>query len=246
MELNSKQFKLPHQMSPEEFAAHPAAVFHSTFLPDTDVFDLSKRDPGVNSALENFKGVDDNGNDLSLSAVKKVHLGTFQAALDALRMRGRTPEQEGTIHSFWQTPKVPGATSEKRIDDYIEPDWDHDKEEIDNPENVAHFIPGSQYYENQNEDEGSPSFATDEPSKHLASHADYVKAALNKGVPESDIHPRTLAQYKAGTLGKMSVNSHVAKLMINHQDKLGPLKKAGPEWEYLYSDEPAPKRPEEK
>lgn len=245
MELNSKQFKQPHQMSPEEFAAHPAAVFHGTYLPDEKVFNMSNRDPSPASGLGQIQGLNSWGEEDFINPVKKLHLGTFQAALDTLVMKSKEYDQEGTIHTFWQTPKVHGNTSEERLTDYFDADPEYDHEELNNPENVAHYVPGSHYYENQNEDIGKLSFATDEPHKYLASQADYVKAALDSGVPESEIHPRTLKLYKSGELGKMRIKANVADMMTQQEDKLGPLKEAGPKIKYLYSDDPGPKRPQE-
>lgn len=243
MELG-RQFKQPHQMSPEEFAAHPAAVFHGTYLPDSEVLNLEKRDPSAASGLGQVQGVNGWGQHDFLNPVKKIHLGTFQAALDTIVMKSKEHDQEGTVHTFWQTPKVSGKTSEERLYEYFDADPEYSAEDLNNPENVAHYVPGNHYYENQSEDIGNLSFATDEPHKTLASHSDYVKAALDKGIPESEVHPRTLAQYKAGTLGKMRIKANVADLMTRNQKRLGPLKEAGPEIKYLYSDEEAPKRPE--
>ena len=244
LELNPKQFKQPHEMSPEEFAAHPASVFHGTYLPDNEVFDLEKRDPSAASGLGQISIKNGWGQDDFLNPVKKIHLGTFQAALDTLVMRSKEHDQEGTVHNYWQTPKEDGSTAELRLPEVVDVTEDVDHETLDNPENVAHYIPGDHYYENQNEDIGQPSFATDEPHRSLASHADYVKAALDRGVPESEVHPRTLAQYKAGTLGKMRIKANVADLMTINQSRLGPLKEAGPRWDYVNSNEEGPKRPE--
>ena len=243
MELG-RQFKQPHQMSPEEFAAHPAAVFHSTYLPDEDVLDLEKREPHVGQGLGSISITNGWGETDLLKPVKKIHLGTFQAALERGYNTSRNDGKKLTIHTFWQTPKVPGATANERLTDYVDVHPGYDKENVDNPENVAHYIPGGSYYENQSEDLFSASFGTDEPTKHLASQTDYVKAALNRGVPESEIHPRTLAQYKSGNLGKMRMTADTAELMRSHPYKLGPLTEAGPRWSYINSKEEAPKRPE--
>jgi hypothetical protein len=225
-------------MSPDEFAAHPAAVFHGTYLPDEDVMDVSNKYPKPASGEDFYQ------NGEFIDGQQKMHLGTFQAALDILEQKKDSNDQEGTVHTFWQTPKIPGSTANLRLKDFFNIDKGPSEEDIENPENVAHFVPGAQYYENQNEDYGNPSFATDEPHNHLTSQADYVKAALDRGVPESEIHPRTLKLYKAGTLGKMKIKARVADLMIQHHTKLGPLNNAGPTWEYLNSKEEAPKRPE--
>jgi hypothetical protein len=244
MELG-RQFKQPHQMSPDEFAAHPAAVFHSTYLPDEEVFNLEKRDPSPASGLGRVNITNGWGEKDFLDPVKKIHLGTFQAALERGFNSNEDKNKKLTIHTFWQTPKIPGATAKERLTDYFDVNREHNKDDVANPENVAHYIPGGHYYENQNEDLFSASFATDEPTNHLSSQADYVKAALNSGVPESEIHPRTLAQYKAGTLGKMRMTSDTAELMRSHPYKLGPYTEAGPKWYYIDSDKPAPWKPED-
>jgi hypothetical protein len=248
MELG-RQFKQPHEMSPDEFAAHPAAIFHSTYLPDDQIFDLSKRFPAPSSGEPVDVELPD-GNSRQIDPKQKIHLGTFQAALDTgIQSYGnRTKGQKAkpvTVHTFWQTPKVSGSTAKHTLSMHIPDltDWSAAKTEND-PEAVAHYAAGSQYYSNQNEDTFNPSFATDDPKTYLTSQADYVKAALDRGVPESEIHPRTLKLYKAGTLGKMVLPLKVQKLMRDHEDKLGPLKAAGPKWDYLNSEEEAPKRPE--
>jgi hypothetical protein len=239
MELG-RQFKQPHQMSPDEFAAHPAAIFHGTYLPDEDVMDVTNR-RGYPSSGDNYY---ENGKPIDV--VPKMHLGTFQAALDAVIQNRNSYSDKATIHTYWQTPKVSGATGNLRLSNFFNVDKGPSEEDVNNPENVAHFVPGAHYYENQNEGEiGDPSFATDTPHKYLTSQADYVKAALDRGVPESDIHPRTLKLYKAGTLGKMTMPARVADYMTKYHNKLGPYTNAGPTWDYLNSEEEAPKRSEE-
>jgi len=247
LELNSKQFKQPHQMSPEEFAAHPAAVFHGTYLPDEDVFNLDKRNPITSTGDDGppriritnpFSGKEEV---YEAQPKAKIHLGTFQAALERLYKNVLDTTQQGTVHTFWQTPKISGASVNQEVTKI--PGFDKYSFNDPNPEEVAHYAPGSQYYENQNEDLFSASFATDTPKKVLASQADYVKAALDRGVPESEVHPRTLAQYKSGNLGKMQITSDLAKLMRNNPYKLGPLTEAGPRWNYVNSNEEGPERP---
>ena len=201
------QGKLPHQMSPEEFASSPASVFHGTFLPDEKVLDVGIREPASASGAQ-------------VPAVKKMHLGTFQAALDAVHERNRQPDQKATIHTFWQTPRVNRIGG--KMPELADP----------NPEDEAHFKSGAMYYANQNEDWGNPSFATETPKKHLKTQAEYVSDALAQG-KESEVHPRTLEQYRKGTLGKMQLNPSQVELMITSRDKLGPLRNAGPQWDYL-------------
>lgn len=194
MELNSTQFKQPHQMSPDEFNLHPSAVFHGTWLPDNDVFDLRRRNPtGAGWGLNDW------------DVYEKVHLGTFRSAVDRMHetirwdpkgtngdVKPRPDHAIGTIHSFWQTPHNVALGGVMAASD--DP----------NPEDMAHFMPGSMWYRNQNEDYPNLSFATDEPEDHLKSQADFVKEAIAQGKIK-EVHPETLKRYKAGTLGKMRV-----------------------------------------
>jgi hypothetical protein len=218
MELNQSQFKQPHQMSPDEFALHPNAIFHGTWLPDSDVFNLNKRTP--ESGDLSFQGYE---------TVPKIHLGTFAAALHRLHDTNRpTGSKTATVHTFWQTPHVSDLGGGVRALN-------------DSPEDMAHYIPGSMWYSNQNEDDQNPSFATEEPQHTLKSQADYVKNALANG-KGSEVHPETLKRYKSGTLGKLKLNNDQVDLMYEHlywpvkdtnKYALGAYTKAGPTWDSL-------------
>jgi hypothetical protein len=204
-------------MSPDEFALHPNAIFHGTWLPDNQLFDLSKRTPQNGSILK--------------MAVPKIHLGTFAAALEALHttLSDRGAET-GTIHTFWQTPHVPTLGGGM-------------KSVNNSPENMAHFLPGSMWYVNQVEDPLSPSFATEEPEQTLKSQSDYVKEAISNG-KISEVNPETLKRYQSGTLGKMRLSHFNVKSMFRHvygqtlmpsgpRNLLGAYSTAGPNWKNL-------------
>lgn len=82
-------FKEPHQMSPDEFAAHPYAVFSSSHVP-ADEFWTKPR----------------------FAKTDILHFGTEQAALDRHRhtaVRPSTPEKQRTpdarMHVFWHVPE---------------------------------------------------------------------------------------------------------------------------------------------
>lgn len=201
-------------MSPDEFALHPNAVFHGTFLPDKDIFNMDKRSPQSGWGHE---------------VIPKIHLGTFAAALHRLSDTQEPGSSTlGTIHTFWQTPHVDYFGSGMRAVDST-------------PENMAHHLPGPMWYSNQHEDDQNPSFATEEPNHYLKSQADYVQAAIANGKAK-EVHPETMKRYQAGTLGKMRLNNDQIDLLFDnlyHPNKaigrnaLGPYEHAGPNWKNL-------------
>jgi len=82
-------FKEPHQMSPDEFAAHPYAVFSSSHV-DPEKFWTQPR----------FGGTD------------VLHFGTEQSALERHRATSTQPPREGRartkdarMHVFWHVPE---------------------------------------------------------------------------------------------------------------------------------------------
>jgi hypothetical protein len=215
-ELNETQFKQPHQMSPDEFALHPNAVFHGTWLPDNEIFNMAKRRP-------------QSGYGYPMTPVAKIHLGTFAAAVHRLhdtRIYGN--QKPANIHTFWQTPHVSDFGGAIRA--------------LDNaPEDMAHFLPGPMWYNNQHEDDQNPSFATEEPHHYLKSQADYVQAAIASGKGK-EVHPETMKRYQAGTLGKMRLNKGNLETLYQNlyqpnpaigRNALGPYEHAGPSWETL-------------
>ena len=82
--VEGPRIKQPHQMSPEEFASHPFAVFHSTHLPAEDV-----RDPHARSS-------------------PGIHLGTDRAATQRHLVTGLMVSQPYTrnasMHVFHHDP----------------------------------------------------------------------------------------------------------------------------------------------
>lgn len=219
-ELNESQFKQPHQMSPDEFALHPNSLFHGTWLPDNKIFDMELRKPESGNFEHIYSDIE---------VQPKIHLGTFAAALHRLHDTNRPTEgKTATIHTFWQTPHLS--------------DFGGGIKALDNsPENMAHYLPGSMWYENQHEDDGSPSFATDWPGYTLKSQSDFVEDAIRLGKAK-EVHPETMKRYKAGTLGKMRLNNNQVDIMYQHlywpvkgtnRYALGAYTKAGPNWETL-------------
>ena len=214
-ELNASQFKQPHQMSPDEFALHPNALFHGTWLPDNKIFDMELRKPESGGFFaETFP---------------KLHLGTFAAALHRLHDTNSPTKgsKTATIHTFWQTPHVSDFGGAMKAFE-------------DSPESMAHYTPGTMWYPNEHEDSGSPSFATDLPERTLKSQSDFVDNAIKMGRAK-EVHPETMKRYKAGTLGKMRLNNDQVDLMYQNlywplksgRYALGAYTKAGPTWETL-------------
>jgi hypothetical protein len=144
-------FKEPHQMSPDEFASHPYAVFHSTHLDEPDLFNSEKR--------------------FGKSSV--VHFGTLQAALDRHAItedpanrgiEGRDADLSGhkedaRLHVFWHKPESLAVGRDTSKNDYE---------------------PGTRYYRNEVENAGSISLATSERDSVKSQH-EYVTDAISQG-----------------------------------------------------------------
>lgn len=167
--------KKPHQMTPEEFAAHPYAVFRSTHLPEGQELDTSK----------------------SFWPGGGVHLGTEQAALDRHRATSFKPNFEDN----YETPKAgPKFSSNARLYTY----WHKPEEEhvtklgVDSEENDV--TPGTRYYTNKYEDPGNLSMVTTETDR-LKTHSDYVRAAIKRGKGH-EVPGKTMEMYRQGTLGR--------------------------------------------
>jgi len=93
-DIEGPRIKAPHQMSPEEFASHPFAVFHSTHLPAEDVKDpYARSSPGI-------------------------HLGTDRAATQRHLVTGsvvpRGYTQNASMHVFHHDP---GERVQRTTDD---------------------------------------------------------------------------------------------------------------------------------
>lgn len=165
--------KKPHEMSPEEFAAHPYAVFHSTHRSQGEV------DAGNNRPY---------GGD--------IHVGTEQAALERHVATSDTENvnrhtigdprrtSDARLHTFWHKP------TEEQLSNRLT-DW-----------GANHKDPGTgpAYYTNEVEDKMSTSLVTDKPESLMPQDA-YVRAAImaKKG---HEVHPKTMEMYRQGALGK--------------------------------------------
>ncbi|CAB4124062.1 hypothetical protein UFOVP45_133 [uncultured Caudovirales phage] len=157
-------------MSPEEFASHPYAVFHTSHLPESQVLDVDSR---------------------SKFGSKGIHLGTEQAALErhnvTAAMSNQAPGRtmDARMHTFWHKPESPWT-----VDHPISDDQANSHETFDFVKNP--------YYKNTGEDAGSLSLLAVDSSK-LKKHSDYVREAISAG-KEDEIHPMTRARYDAGAL----------------------------------------------
>jgi hypothetical protein len=170
----AKQLK-PHQMTPEQFSAHPYAVFRSTHLPEGQELDTSK----------------------SFLPGGGVHLGTEQAALDRHRATSFKPayneqyedprsnrnfNSDARMYTYWHKPTEEHLTNLGR-----------DSEEND-------LAPGTRYYQNKYEDPGSHSLVTTETSR-LKTHGDYVRKAIKSGKGH-EVPSQTMEMYRQGALDK--------------------------------------------
>lgn len=169
-----KQLK-PHQMTPEQFAAHPYAVFRSTHLPEGQELDTSK----------------------SFFPGGGIHLGTEQAALDRHRATSFRPAYEEQYDSPQTSRRF---SSDARLYTYWhKPEQEHvenlgrDSEENDS-------TPGTRYYQNKYEDPGNISLVTTETDR-LKTHADYVRKAIQSGKGH-EVPAKTMEMYRQGALGR--------------------------------------------
>lgn len=184
----------PHKLSPEQFEAHPYAVFHSTSV-----------DPRAKSAPKDLfhHGPFDESN-------WQRHYGTLQASVDRMVDQGRFNNR---IYSYWHEPDDEGNTdwyNGKRIPHVVE-DRDANPEKHFEPSEAWKAAPTSMYYENSVEDPGSISVVSKKPSA-VRSHEDYVGQAIAEG-KEHEVHPRTLALYKAG---KLSAGETIHDVLPNY------------------------------
>ena len=184
--------KKPHQMTPEEFAAHPYAVFRSTHLPEGQELDTSK----------------------SFIPGGGIHLGTEQAALDRHRATSFKPafqEQYDTgksrfntdarLYTYWHKPEEEHLTN-----------LGHDSEEND-------AAPGTRYYQNEYEDPGKTSLVTTETDR-LKTHADYVRKAIKSGKGH-EVPGKTMEMYRQGALGRGAWLPRAHTTQYTHPDSGG-------------------------
>jgi len=165
--------KKPHQMTPEEFAAHPYAVFHSSHLPTDAVLNPEKRPYGGG-----------------------IHVGTEQAALErhvATSSRDNIErhtvgdprmKSDGRLHTFWHAP------TGHQLSEVIS-DWQANNRD---PKE------GPAYYKNDMEDRGSTSLVTNQPES-LKTHGEYVRQAI-KAKKGHEVPAKTIEMYRQGALDK--------------------------------------------
>ena len=213
--------KLPHQMTPDEFAAAPNAVFHSTHLSPEHVLNMENR-------RDDFE--------TSAGFSPHLHVGSEQAAIEnAARTEndgvGRVVEGAGVgterarLHTYWYHPQ-PGDSTEVHHDgwSYTRPEyragsrhkelWEiHDDYDPDS-NRAGDFDPKYEYshdlhpfpavlYDNSGEDYGSLSISINDPSR-LKTQGDYVRHAIAQGKGD-EVHPKTMAMFKAGHLDNGAV-----------------------------------------
>lgn len=199
MENMSESGKAPHEMSPEEFAAHPYAVFHGTTRPEAVLDRYGNRyDPETGEYQER----------------PPMHAGTKRAAVDRVRHTSVTQPKEddetwstvghpAKIYTMWAIPKKK-ELGIKYVDELhaggrkIDPDTG-----LANIETVGHNEDDAAntlgYYRNAAEDARSISTATRAPEQRYKLQSDYVREAVKAG-KENEVHPHTLALYNQGKL----------------------------------------------
>jgi hypothetical protein len=182
--------KQPHQMSPEEFLDSPDIFFHAT-----------------NRPVEQWKSKKNT----------QVHVGSYRAASE------RSMDVENTRAGFYATPSGPttmiaGKISPKaKIDSRV---YSDSEANIGHPAyNVAPFEGQIEpnfkkvvFYPNNAEDNSSLSAVLPNASL-LKTHADYVTEAISKGKAD-EVHPKTMAMYKAGVLGAWKHDASSARGMV--------------------------------
>ena len=197
--------KQPHQMTPEEFAAQPNAVFHTSHLYPESVRNMDTRQTDFNSGL---------------GTSPAIHVGSEQAALEnAARTVDRydtdiLEDEPARLHVFHYTAK-PGDNMLVHEDGipYLKPganaqNIDPDHDEYNSTHNIypgyeythdLHDMPGL-LYRNAAEDKGSVSISVMDVSR-LKSQGDFVRDAIASGKGD-EVHPKTMAMYKAGSFDK--------------------------------------------
>lgn len=180
MEPHPSEVKQPHQMSPEEFANHPLALFHST----TGRSNLHER----------------------RLPTQPMHLGTRQAALHRRAIGGSA----GELYTFHDEPVIEGPESVSPKVTLQDATTNHlygRARRLLGPSQVeesrklpsADRAPVSGYYTNLVEHPGSISVVRTHPTSELVSHHEAVRRAISDG-KESEVHPVTLRLYHEGAL----------------------------------------------
>jgi len=174
--VEGSKIKQPHQMSPEEFASHPFAVFHTTHLPTEKVLDAGSRfDPGIHL-----------GTDIAAS---QRHLVTGNKSMTSFT-NGKIVEphtQPATMHVFHHDP---GEKLNRIVSDAA----------ANNRGGSIEKQKRNVYYNNSYEDRGNLSLVVHDTSR-LKSQHDFVSKAISEG-KEGEVHPYTLKLYNSGSLKK--------------------------------------------
>ena len=166
----------PHQMSPEEFAAHPSAVFHTTHL------DLNEgeRVLDMKSRKESY--------DKNMGFSPHIHVGTEQAAIEnASRTQLSQRYRPTRLHTFWYTAQKRDPFTVRKDGIPFNGEQTHDDHNY-----------GAVVYANAGEDRGSVSISVADPSR-LKNQSHFVREAIAAGKMH-EIHPRTWALFNNGTL----------------------------------------------
>jgi hypothetical protein len=189
----TQRVKQPHQMTPDEFAAHPYAVFHST---DESPEFLNH---WGNGAPAQFEGRN--------YGTFRRHYGTEQASHQIFAGKMvNDDEVRPRIYTYWHEPKpsqvFAGSDVERPelqgLTDDAANEMPRDEHDVADMKVMERNKGG--YYKNEHEDEGSISYVSLEP-KGVKSQADYVTQAIAKG-KEHEVHPITLGLYRAGQLSQ--------------------------------------------
>jgi hypothetical protein len=196
--------KEPHQMTPDEFASHPYAVFHGT-NESPDFFSKVTNDPEFASDYGNFRR----------------HYGTEQAANEILASKvvnydeGDSFVKNARVYTYWHEPRQSQVTSRRSsTSPRLKPVYDAVANQVSGnnfglPEKILGKEEAARkelkknkslYYTNDHEDVGSVSLVASEPTS-VKSQADYVKEAIESGKGH-EVHPTTMAMYKSGQLSK--------------------------------------------
>lgn len=170
----------PHQMSPEQFRAHPDTVFHATYQPLPDV-GTSYEHPSQNGG---YTG---------------VHTGTEQSALE--RLAGLGPWRSDP-HGWKDSPEGESVKatlhalnlSRYGIDRIDDPISDVAANDLSNVKSMQRPTA----YKNDYEDKHSLSVIIPRIPGPVT-HSDFVKEAIDNG-RRHEVHPRTLALYDRGLL----------------------------------------------
>lgn len=184
--------KQPHEMSPEEFASHPYAVFHSSHLDPKAVQQGVFTSEAIKSPTAPR---------VSSKFGRAVHMGTEQAAVENHKRSGMNQWLEdytptSHIHTFWHIPQEASTGGEIPVvsDTEANTAWHTTRGGFRGDDKT-----GNEYYENATEDKGSPSIAIRDDSR-LRSQADFVRKAISEGRGH-EVHPETMRRYNEGTLG---------------------------------------------